>query len=508
MPRSRAARPALFDAMVTAPVHKALINDAGIDFSGHTEYLAERTRRRPTGHAAGRRRAACRARDHAPAARPGERRPDADAGLPRCSRVLDGDLRRRFGLRSPRILVCGLNPHAGESGHLGREEIEVIAPVVRRCAGAGMSLTGPVPADTAFVPEGLREFDAVLAMYHDQGLPVIKRASFGHAVNVTLGLPIVRTSVDHGTALDIAGTRTSRSRQPARGDRSLPSSSPPAADGHGLEPRRRSATDSISCTTPARSTGSCARSTRSQATGWSRSAPAAGAISAALLEGAGALDVIEIDPDMMPAARPGAARAAASCGCTWPMRSSSISRALRGSGAKLRLAGNLPYNVSTPLLFRLIEQLDCDRRHALHAAEGGRCADGGAARDAGLRAADGDAGAACARAAPVRHRHRRLLAAARACNRRSLRSNRCAEPPFALRRPRRLRPRRRRGLFEAPQDAAQLPPRPGRRRRRSSPPASTPAPGPRRSPPPNSPPSPHAPGLKSRASCRTLRAAI
>jgi 4-hydroxythreonine-4-phosphate dehydrogenase len=120
-------------------------------------------------------------------------------------RVLEGDLRRRFGLRVPRILVCGLNPHAGESGHLGSEEREVIAPVVRRLRGSGMKLSGPVPADTAFVPAALKDFDAVLAMYHDQGLPVLKRASFGHAVNVTLGLPILRTSVDHGTALDIAG---------------------------------------------------------------------------------------------------------------------------------------------------------------------------------------------------------------------------------------------------------------------------------------------------------------
>jgi 4-hydroxythreonine-4-phosphate dehydrogenase len=121
-------------------------------------------------------------------------------------RVLDADLRRRFGIRAPRILVCGLNPHAGESGHLGREEIEVIAPVLRRLRRAGMRLTGPVPADTAFVPgPALADYDAVLAMYHDQGLPVLKHASFGHAVNVTLGLPILRTSVDHGTALDIAG---------------------------------------------------------------------------------------------------------------------------------------------------------------------------------------------------------------------------------------------------------------------------------------------------------------
>jgi 4-hydroxythreonine-4-phosphate dehydrogenase len=194
----------LFDAMVTAPVHKALINDAGIDFSGHTEYLAERTgAAQPVMLLVGGGLRVALATTHLPLAQ-------VSGALTRrrlaaVLRVLDGDLRRRFGLRSPRILVCGLNPHAGESGHLGREELEVIAPVVRRLRRAGMNLTGPAPADTAFVPEGLREFDAVLAMYHDQGLPVVKRASFGHAVNVTLGLPIVRTSVDHGTALDIAG---------------------------------------------------------------------------------------------------------------------------------------------------------------------------------------------------------------------------------------------------------------------------------------------------------------
>jgi 4-hydroxythreonine-4-phosphate dehydrogenase len=194
----------VFDAMVTAPVHKALINDAGIDFSGHTEYLAERTgAAQPVMLLAGGGLRVALATTHLPLTQVSgaltQRR------LAAVLQVLNGDLRRRFGLRSPRILVCGLNPHAGESGHLGREEVEVIAPVLRRLRRAGMNLVGPVPADTAFVPAGLRGIDAVLAMYHDQGLPVIKRASFGHAVNVTLGLPIVRTSVDHGTALDIAG---------------------------------------------------------------------------------------------------------------------------------------------------------------------------------------------------------------------------------------------------------------------------------------------------------------
>jgi 4-hydroxythreonine-4-phosphate dehydrogenase len=193
-----------FDAMVTAPVHKGLINEAGIAFSGHTEYLARRTgTRQPVMLLAADSLRVALATTHVPLARVSAAltRPHLAAVL----RVLHDDLVRRFGLRAPRILVCGLNPHAGEAGHLGREEIEVIEPVLRRLRRTGMRLTGPVPADTAFVPDRLAGFDAVLAMYHDQGLPVLKHASFGRAVNVTLGLPVVRTSVDHGTALDIAG---------------------------------------------------------------------------------------------------------------------------------------------------------------------------------------------------------------------------------------------------------------------------------------------------------------
>jgi 4-hydroxythreonine-4-phosphate dehydrogenase len=193
-----------FQALVTAPVHKGLINDAGIAFSGHTEYFGKRTGvASPVMLLVGGGLRVALATTHVPLARVSEAltRPRLTAVL----RVLHADLKRRFGLRAPRILVCGLNPHAGESGHLGREEIEVIEPVLRRLRRAGMKLTGPVPADTAFLPDRLAGFDALLAMYHDQGLPVLKAASFGHAVNVTLGLPIVRTSVDHGTALDIAG---------------------------------------------------------------------------------------------------------------------------------------------------------------------------------------------------------------------------------------------------------------------------------------------------------------
>ena len=194
-----------FDAMVTAPVHKGIINDAGIAFTGHTEFLAARTRAPhvvmmlaggglrvalATTHVA--------VKDIAP-------RITSDS-LEQTLRVLRHDLTARFGIAAPRIAVAGLNPHAGESGHLGREEIEIIAPLIERLRYEGMQVTGPLPADTLFSRERLRDFDCVLAMYHDQGLPVLKYASFGNGVNVTLGLPIIRTSVDHGTALELAGS--------------------------------------------------------------------------------------------------------------------------------------------------------------------------------------------------------------------------------------------------------------------------------------------------------------
>jgi 4-hydroxythreonine-4-phosphate dehydrogenase len=194
-----------FTAMVTAPVQKSVINDAGIAFTGHTEYLAARS---GAAHpvmllVAGRLRVAL-ATTHLPLAEvPGHiRRELLDATLD----VLDDGLRTAFRLPEPRILVCGLNPHAGEGGHLGREEIDTIAPAVAAARERGLTVRGPVPADTAFTTAMLAEADAVLAMYHDQGLPVIKHAGFGQAVNVTLGLPFPRTSVDHGTALDLAAT--------------------------------------------------------------------------------------------------------------------------------------------------------------------------------------------------------------------------------------------------------------------------------------------------------------
>lgn len=194
-----------FDAIVTAPVQKSIINDAGIAFSGHTEYLAERTGgAHPVMMLATKELRVALATTHLPLS---EVSGAITTGLlERVLIILNNDLRDRFALPAPRILVCGLNPHAGESGHLGREEIEVIEPVLQRLRQSGMRLIGPAPADTAFTPHMLAQADAVLAMFHDQGLPVIKYAGFSTAVNVTLGLPLIRTSVDHGTALELAGT--------------------------------------------------------------------------------------------------------------------------------------------------------------------------------------------------------------------------------------------------------------------------------------------------------------
>lgn len=193
-----------FSGLVTGPVHKGVINDAGIIFTGHTEFLADLTSASPvmmltcpglrvalvTTHLA--------LKEVSGAIN--------QSSLESVIRILHRDLRNRFGIDHPIILVAGLNPHAGEGGHLGREEIEIISPVLDKLRSEGMSLLGPLPADTLFTPRYLGQADSVLAMYHDQGLPVLKHVGFGNAVNITLGLPIVRTSVDHGTAIDIAGT--------------------------------------------------------------------------------------------------------------------------------------------------------------------------------------------------------------------------------------------------------------------------------------------------------------
>ncbi len=194
-----------FDAIVTAPVHKGIINDAGVPFSGHTEFFAEQTATEQVVMML-----ACPglrvalATTHLPLRQVA----DAITGplIERVVRILHSDLLSKFGITTPRILVCGLNPHAGEDGHLGREELDIIIPALERLRAEGMQLIGPLPADTLFTPKHLDQADAVLAMYHDQGLPVLKHKGFGNAVNITLGMPIIRTSVDHGTALDLAGT--------------------------------------------------------------------------------------------------------------------------------------------------------------------------------------------------------------------------------------------------------------------------------------------------------------
>ena len=193
-----------YDALVTGPVHKGVINDAGAPFCGHTEFLAEITGGDPVMMLACPGLRVALLTTHMPlaqvaAAVTAER-------LEKVIRILDGDLRSRFGIAAPRILVCGLNPHAGEGGHLGREELDIIAPVVVMLQDEGLRVRGPLPADTLFTPPLLEQADAVLAMYHDQGLPVLKHMGFGHAVNITLGLPMIRVSVDHGTALELAGS--------------------------------------------------------------------------------------------------------------------------------------------------------------------------------------------------------------------------------------------------------------------------------------------------------------
>ena len=194
-----------FSGMVTAPVHKGIINDAGINFTGHTEFLAEQTGTKQVVMmlVGGGMRVALAtthlALKDVPAA-------ITASLLENVLRTIQHDFQHRFDIAQPRILVAGLNPHAGEGGYLGREEIEVMIPVLDKLRAGGMKVSAPLPADTLFTPHKLAQCDCVLAMYHDQGLPVLKHASFGQGVNVTLGMPIIRTSVDHGTALDLAGT--------------------------------------------------------------------------------------------------------------------------------------------------------------------------------------------------------------------------------------------------------------------------------------------------------------
>ena len=196
-------------ALVTGPVHKGIINDAGIPFTGHTEFLAEPSNSHPVMMLATQSLRVALATTHLPL------RNVSDAItqnlLSNVINTLNNFLIKNCRLSKPAICVCGLNPHAGEDGHLGSEEIDTIIPAIDQCAQQGINLSGPIPADTAFTKNNLQRFDAVLAMYHDQGLPVLKHQGFGEAVNITLGLPFIRTSVDHGTALEIAGTGKAKS---------------------------------------------------------------------------------------------------------------------------------------------------------------------------------------------------------------------------------------------------------------------------------------------------------
>lgn len=194
-----------FAALVTAPLHKGVINDAGIPFTGHTEFLAEQTQAPlPVMMLASNTLRVALATTHVPLNKVSEL--ITRESLTQVLEILHHDLQQKFAIPNPRIFVCGLNPHAGEGGHLGMEEIDTINPVIQQLQARGMDLRGALPADTLFTQHNLQGADAVLAMYHDQGLPVLKHASFGKGINITLGLPIIRTSVDHGTALDLAGT--------------------------------------------------------------------------------------------------------------------------------------------------------------------------------------------------------------------------------------------------------------------------------------------------------------
>jgi len=200
----------VFDALVTGPVHKGIINEAGISFTGHTEYLAQQTGGHPVMMLATEGLRVALVTTHLPL----KDVPSAitHESLSLTLDILLQDLYFKLGINNPRVLVCGLNPHAGEDGHLGSEEIEIMAPVLQKFRDRGINVQGPLSADTLFTRDKLKQADAVLAMYHDQGLPVLKHMGFGKAVNITLGLPMVRTSVDHGTALELAGTAAARSR--------------------------------------------------------------------------------------------------------------------------------------------------------------------------------------------------------------------------------------------------------------------------------------------------------
>lgn len=203
-----------FSALITGPIHKGIINEAGIPFTGHTEYLAELTNTKKvvmmlTAPESEHQLRVALATTHLPLSKVSTA--ISQESLKEVITILNHDMKKYFGFKQPRILVCGLNPHAGEDGYLGMEEIETITPVINSLNNEGFNIKGPLPADTLFTQAYLKDADVVLAMYHDQGLPVLKHVGFGAAVNITLGLPIIRTSVDHGTAFDLAGTGKAKS---------------------------------------------------------------------------------------------------------------------------------------------------------------------------------------------------------------------------------------------------------------------------------------------------------
>jgi 4-hydroxythreonine-4-phosphate dehydrogenase len=340
-----------FAAMVTAPVQKSILIDAGIPFIGHTEYLAARTRAAlPVMMLlAGSVRVALvtthLALADVPAAITRER-------LAATLRIVHADLGRYFRLDAPRIAVLGLNPHAGEGGHLGREEQDVIEPVIAAGQRAGMDLRGPVPADTAFTTQFLAGVDVIVAMYHDQGLPVIKHLGFGHGVNLTLGLPILRTSVDHGTALSLART--------GRADigslrAALALAIDLAGPNAGMQPRKRFGQHFLH--DPAAIRRIVDAIAPADGERLVEIGPGRGALTWPLLERAKRLEAIEIDRDL---ARQLRADPRGRDGLEVHERNvlDLDFHALRGAGAKLRIVGNLPYNISTPLLFHLLAQRD------------------------------------------------------------------------------------------------------------------------------------------------------
>ena len=334
-----------YAALVTAPLAKRVIADSGIAFSGHTEFLAEKTGTPLPVMllVAGDLRVAL-ATTHLPL----RDVPDAVTAerLTAVLRVLQSDLTTKFGIASPRIVVCGLNPHAGEGGHLGAEDDAVIAPVIQALNAEGFDLLGPLPADTAFTPAA-GDHDAVLAMYHDQGLPVLKYAGFGNAVNVTLGLPMIRTSVDHGTAFDIAGTGKADSGSLIAAVELAAAMAASAVTQHRA--RKRFGQHFLSDPAVIGRIVDTVHATADDVV--VEIGPGRGAITGLLAERAGHLHLVELDRDLVAELRQ---RFDANDRIT-VHEADALKFDFGALGERLRVVGNLPYNISTPLLFHLLE---------------------------------------------------------------------------------------------------------------------------------------------------------